>query len=552
MKGSARRGFSPPPGQTPSVLPWSRRLAGLLALALSVGCSRPAPSAAPATVRFDVAADPTTLNPLFAHPDADNVESQLARLVFLPFIDVDARGRELPVLLERIPSVANGDLSRDGTTIVYRLRAARWQDGVPVTAADVVWTIHAILDPHNPVRSRAGWDRIASVVALDARTVRVRLRAPWAPAVNTYFTYGAAQQFVLPAHLLARERDLAHAAFNAAPVGDGPFRLLSWRRGDRLEYAAVPGGGARAARLDVRVVTDPQTNYTLLTSGAIDWNLIAPIQKAGLAGIRALRYRSVPLMLVAGIALNVRHAPLDDVRVRRAIAASIDRATISRKLTFGNYRPVDTAQPLSSWGRDPRVRLPAFDPAAADALLDAAGWRRGPDGLRGRKGRRLELTYVQFPESTTGVRVAQFVQGELRARGIDVVIKSVSNAQLFLPAADHGTLASGAFDLAYVPWAMGLDPDDSFLLACGGSSNVMHWCDPQVDALETRALAVPDRAVRAQLYAQIERRVAAAVPIVYLFDPAYIFAYRAALRGFDPNAFSPTWNAAAWEPSDHR
>lgn len=503
-------------------------------------------------MRFNVAADPATLDPLFAHPDADNVESQLARLVFLPFIDVDARGREIPVLVDRIPTVANGDLSRDGTTIVYHLRPARWEDGVPVTARNVVWTIHAILDPRNPVRSREGYDRIASAVALDEHTVRVRLRKPWAPAVDTFFTYGTAQQFVLPEHVLGRERDLVHAAFNSAPVGDGPFRLVSWQRGDRLTYAAVPGGGARVGRLDVRVVTDPQTNFTLLGSGAIDWNLIAPVQQAQLADRTALRYRSVPLRLVAGIALNVRHPPLDDVRVRRAIAASIDRRAISQKLTFGKYLPVDTAQPLGSWARDPHVRLPAYDPAAADALLDAAGWPRGAGGMRQQAGRPLELTYVQFPESTTGVRVATFVQSELLTRGIRVSIKSVSNAQLFLPAAEHGTLATGAFDLAYVPWAMGLDPDDGFLLSCHGASNVMRWCDPAVDALEARALATPERAARAALYAQIERRVAAAVPIVYLFDPAYIFAYRAELSGFGPNAFSPTWNARDWELTGHR
>ena len=523
-----------------------RALAVSFVFVLAAGCGRAAAPPEPATIRFDVAADPTTLDPLFAHPDADNVETQLARLVFLPFIDVDARGREIPVLLARIPTVANGDLSRDGTTIVYRLRAARWAAGVPVTAHDVVWTIGAILDPRNPVRSREGWDRIVSATALDARTVRVRLRAPWAPAVDTFFTYGAAQQFVLPAHLLAKQRDLLHAPFNAAPVGDGPYRLVSWRRGDRLVYAAAAGGGARVPRLDVRVVTDPQTNFTLLTSGGIDWNLIAPIQQAELAGAHDLRYRSAPLMLVAGIAINVTHTPLDDVRVRRAIAASIDRDAISQKLTFGNYKPVDTAQPLSSWARDPRVRLPSFSPVAADAQLDAAGWHRGADGIRARAGRRLALTYVQFPESTTGVRVAQFVQNELRARGIDIAIKSVTNAQLFLPAAEHGTLATGAFDLAYVPWAMGLDPDDAFLLTCHGAGNIMRWCDPQVDALEARARAVPERALRARLYAQIERRVAAAVPIVYLFDPAYIFAYRAELGGFAPNAFSPTWNARDW------
>ncbi len=380
--------------------------------------------------------------------------------------------------------------------------------------------------------------------------MRVTLRAPWAPAVATLFSYGTAPQYVLPAHLLARERDLAKSAFGAQPVGDGAYRFVAWRRGERLTYAANPAywrGAPKTSTIDVRIVPDPETNFTLLRSGEVDWGLVSPAQRAALGTPPDMRFASVPLMLVAGIAINTQHAPLDDVRVRRALCASIDRTAISRKITFGRYPVVDTAQPLRSWARDPSVREPGFDPAAADRWLDAAGWRRGADGIRRRNGMPLALTYVQFPESQTGVRVATYVQSALAARGIIITIKSLSNVALFLPRAQGGALATGAYDLAYVPWPMGADPDDTFLLACDGSGNVMRWCDRTVDALETRALATPDRAVRAQLYAAIERRVADAVPIVYLFDPSYSYAYRNALHGFAPNAFNPTWNAADWE-----
>jgi peptide/nickel transport system substrate-binding protein len=166
-----------------------------------------------------------------------------------------------------------------------------------------------------------------------------------------------------------------------------------------------------------------------------------------------------------------------------------------------------------------------------------------------RRGRPLALTYVQFPETSTGVRVATVVQSELAARGIVVTIKSISNAQLFLPAAQGGTLASGQFDLAYVPWPMGADPDDSFLLGCHGAANYMRWCDPTVDALERDALVSPSRSARAAFYSRIERRVAAAVPIVYLFNPAYVYAYEPRLHGFVPNAYVPEWNAADWSVS---
>ncbi len=528
-----------------------RRLC-LAVLVAAAACSRTdaPPGPVPATLRFAIAADPQTLDPLFAHADANGVEGQLARLAFEPFIDVDARGRALPVLLARIPTRANGDLSADGRTIVYRLRrGVRWQDGVPVTAADVLFTLHAIVDPRNPVPSREGYDRIARAERLDDYTVRVVLKAPWAPAVATLFSYGTAPQYVLPAHLLAKEPRLDRADFGAAPVGDGPYRFVAWERGDHLEYAANARywrGSPHVQRLDIRVVPDPGTNFTALQSGALDWNLISPAQQQAVLHRPGLAFRQVPLALIAGIALNTAHPPLDDVRVRRAIAASIDRQAISDKITFKRYPVVDTAQPLGSWARDPAVRLPAFDPLAADRLLDAAGWRRGADGVRVRNGLRLALTYVEFPESQTGVRVAAFVERALHARGIDVTLKSVTNAKLFLPKAEGGALAAGAFDLAYVPWPMGADPDDSFLLTCDGPANVMRWCDPQTDALERRALETNVQMQRAALYAQIERRVAAAVPIVYLFDPSYVYAYRTALHGFAPNPFSPTWNAVDW------
>jgi peptide/nickel transport system substrate-binding protein len=535
-----------------------RLLGALLAVVLAATSCVPAgsdgrssASSAPApTVRLAIAADPQSLNPLFAHVDANSVEQQVARLAFEPFIDVDERGNAVPVLLDRVPTVENGGVSRDGRTITYHLRrGVHWQDGVPVTARDVVWTLHAILDLRNAVRSRAGYDKVARADALGERTVRVTLKEPWAPAVATLFSYGTAPQFVLPSHLLAREPNLERSDFASHPVGNGPYRFVSWSRGDHLVYEANASywrGAPKVARLQIRVVPDPGTNFTLLQSGALDWNLMSPAQRASLGQRPGLGFRTVPLTLVAGIAINTTHPPLDDVRVRRAVAASIDREGIAKKITFGRYPVVDSAQPLGSWARDPAVHEPGYDPAAADRLLHAAGWKRGADGVRTKNGQPLALTYVQFPESATGVRVATVVQSELGARGFRIAIKSLSNAQLFLPKSQGGTLATGAFDMAYVPWPMGADPDDSFLLTCSGSANVMRWCDAQVDALERRAVVAPSRAERKRLYAQIERRVAEAVPIVYLFNPSYSYAYRTSLHGFSPNAFTPTWDAYRW------
>jgi peptide/nickel transport system substrate-binding protein len=254
----------------------------------------------------------------------------------------------------------------------------------------------------------------------------------------------------------------------------------------------------------------------------------------------------VPTAVVAGLVLNLSHAPLDDVRVRRALAMAVDRGGISKKITLGHYPVTDVIQPQFSWAYDASVKEPAYDTQAADALLDSAGWRRGEDGMRRKNGHELSLVYVQFPESMTGVRVATAVQAMLRQRGIAVELKSVSNAQLFLPSSRGGTLASGQFDMAYVPFTMGSDPDDSSVLACGGASNYMRYCNKEVDALEKQALKAPSQQQRKALYSRIEHLVARDVPILYLFNADYIYAYRKQLRGFGPNAFLPTWNAADW------
>lgn len=532
----------------------ARGVVAVLALALTSplgGCTKgPAsPAGSHSSLRFAIAADPQTLDPLFLHPDAASVELQLARLAFEPFVDLDARGRPVPALLATIPTRRNGGLSADGRTIVYRLRpGVRWSDGQPVGAQDVLFTLRAILDPRNPVRSHEGYELIDRAWARDAHTVIFHLKRPWAPAVATYFSYGFSPQFVLPAHVLRAQAPLARAAFNAAPaVGDGPYRFVAWRRGESLRYAANSlywRGAPRVAVLDVRIVPEPSTNLLLLQTGGLDWNLVAPAQLSILHGRAGIEFVRVPTAVVAGLAFNTRRAPLDDVRIRRAIAMSIDRDAIARKITLGIYRVTNVLQPQFSWAFDPAVREPGYDPNEADVLLARAGWRRGGDGVLRKNGRRFELVYAQFPESTTGVRVATAVQAALHERGIDVTVKSVSNAQLFLPKT--GALAAGRYDLAYVPWTMGADPDDSSVLGCGGASNYMRWCDPAVDALETAALATSDQARRKALYARIGAIVARDVPILYLFNARYVYAYSERLRDFAPNAFLPTWNAWTW------
>jgi peptide/nickel transport system substrate-binding protein len=519
------------------------RIAALCAAAALLGAV-PGP-----VLRFNVASDPSTLNPLLTLPDSGASALIAERLLFEPFVDLDGAGRPVPILLREIPSLANRGIRKDGRVLTFRLRpGVRWHDGRPVTSADVGFTWRAIMDTRNPVRSREGYDDIVSIATPDPLTAVVSLRKPWAPAAVSLFSYGANPQFVLPAHVFG-STDMRQAAFNGAPIGDGPYRLTGWQRGAELEFEAFDGywrGRAPIGRLRVGIVPAPETNLVELRSGELDWNLIAPLQQRALAGASGLAFSEVPTALSVGLAINTARDPLRDVRLRRAIAQGIDRESLSRTITFGKYPVSNSDQPRFSWAYDPSLRLPAFDSAAADRAFDAAGWKRGPDGMRARGGRRLTLTYVQFPESATGVRVSVAVQAMLKQRGVDVTLKSVSNAQLFLPASRGGVLWGGDWDLAYVPWTMSADPDDSYVLSCKGAANYMRYCNSALDALEEQALMSPDQGARERLYRAIGRIAARDVPVLWLFNPSYIYARRAVLRGFRPNPIVPSWNAWSW------
>ncbi len=232
--------------------------------------------------------------------------------------------------------------------------------------------------------------------------------------------------------------------------------------------------------------------------------------------------------------------------MRRAIAMAIDRDRLSSGITRGQYHVIDSDQPPFSWAYDPSAALPKFDAAGADKLLDSLGWRREGGGTRRKAGEPLALTFTTFPEGDTAVRTAEYVQRMLGERGIDVSVKKVSVAQFYLPKAQKGLLMSGSYDMAYIAWRTGEDPDDSDITSCAGVSNYAGFCDRGVDRLEAQALVSPNRTQRKALYGRIQQLLAAEVPYDFLYAPTYGFAVNDGVEGFRPTPFSPTWNSYEW------
>ena len=518
----------------------------------AAGCARHG-AAHPSDLRqitFNISDDPHSLTPILAQSDD---ERQIAHLMFDLLLDVDQRGQLVPALALEVPTRANGGVSSDGRTIIYHLRrGVRWHDGQPLTASDVIFTWQAITDPDNDVQSTRGYDLIDLIFAPEPYTVVVRLKHPWPPAVATLFTYGTNPMPILPAHLLAEHGSLRSSSFNTHPVGSGPYRFVRWERGDRLVFAANDAyfrGKPKTPTVVVEEVPDVNSALTMLRSGQLDWSLQSPAQRMALRSATHLHFAYAPFSGFGAIAFNCRKPPFDDVRMRRAISMAIDRDRLSRGITGGQYAVANSDQPPFSWAFDASARLPAFDAPGADRALDALGWRRGRDGVRRRAGVPLAFTFTTFPEGDTAVRTAEYVQQMLRERGIDIAVKKITLAEFYLPASAGGLLLSGRFDLAYMTWRTGVDPDDSDIVTCRGVANYAGFCDTELDRLESNARNDQDMIARRAVYVAIQRKLASDIPYDFLYAPRYSFAVQNNVRGFAPTPYSPTWNAREWSKS---
>jgi len=516
--------------------------------ACSLRSQPPAAQGPKGTIAFNLSEDPHSLDPILAQNDD---EHQVARLMFDVLLDVDDRGALVPSLAIAVPTKANGGVSSDGRTITYRLRrGVRWQDGAAFTSRDVRFTWQAIVDPRNDVPSTHGYDLISAIDTPDPLTAVVHLRHTWAPTVATFFTYGTTPMEILPAHLLEGRGSLRASEFNTHPIGTGPFRLTSWTRGEGLTLAPNRDyfRGAPAARgIWAREVPDTNTDLIMLRGGQLDWSLLSPAQRLALGTASDLHIVYAPFAGFGAIAFNCRKAPFDDVRMRRAVAMSIDRSRMSAGITGGQYPVTDSDQPQFSWAYDASARLPRFDPQAADRILDSLGWKRGQDGLRrDRGGTPLALVFVTFPEGDTAVRTAEYAQAMLRDRGIVAEIKKISVAQFYLPRSEGGLLLTGTYDMAYIAWRTGADPDDSGIDTCHGVANYAGYCNAEVDELEDRALVGTTQSERKALYSQIQHILARDVPYDFLYAPRYGYAAQPSLAGLRPSPFSATWNAWQW------
>ena len=467
---------------------------------------------------------------LMEGPQASLANFEIADQLFLRLAEL---GPTLMTAGDRAlqPALARSWTRRDSVTLVFALDPrARWHDGVPVTAADVVFTFARARDPQLCPGLSKLLVRITAVSAEDDQHVVFRYSHPYAEQL-----YDAAFHVApLPKHLLAGipPDSLASSPFVQAPVGDGPYRWVRRAPGEFIELAANERfflGAPAIRRVVFRVATDAEARVNMVLAGQADAMDNIPPPRANIARVEAsrdLRIIPVPSPTVGYLLFNQRdprdparpHPVLADVRVRRALGLALDRRLMVRA-TFGSAAdvPYGPASPVL-WIRHGAPRPLGQDVPRAGQLLAAAGWvDHDGDGVLDRDGRTLALTMTLPNTSAIRQQMALQIQEQLRRVGVRLELE-----QLEGPVWNERRNA-GRFDIDFS--AVSQDPSPSGLSqswSCGGRTNVAHYCDPGVDSLLDAAALATENAGPA--WHGVLRRIEADAPAVFLYAPNYLYA----------------------------
>jgi peptide/nickel transport system substrate-binding protein len=479
------------------------------------------------TVVVVIESSPNNLDP---RQGTDAQSEHVGVLIFDALVKKDASYNLQPWLAtswEQEP-----DASETTAAWVFHLRdGVRFQDGRPLEAADVVWTIESLMDPSLTAKLPGGtlispkagaFAKVDRVEARDRLTVVVHMKRPDAGLV-----------FNLSDGLFGVVPRGAAADFGLHPVGSGPYRFVSQvqdkdvivERWAGCWSAGVGANGMRAhpeiRRVEFDVVPDTITSALELQKHSADAesNVITPDMVYALRDAPGLETASGPGSNVWYLNFNVADPALRDKRVRQAVALAMDRPAIMAALWRGNARLADTLLPPGHWARanDGELAQYPHDPARAAALLEAAGLHAGKDGVR------LKLTVKISTDEVTRL-LAAVLQEQLGAAGIALNIRS----------AEFGTFYSdvtrGAFQMYVLKWVGSNEDPDIFRYMYSSESfppkgaNRGHYVNARVDALLAKAAtetgaADEVRARRRAEYVEVQKILADEMPSVPLWYP---------------------------------
>lgn len=516
---------------------------------------------------------PTTLNP---HLSPGTKDREAASPVLEPLAAYNEAEELEPILAAEIPTIDNGGISADNTTVTWKLKeGVLWSDGEFFTAEDVVFTYDFITTPEVGSTSTEFYGEVESVEAVDELTVKVTFKQP-TPAPMNPFVGGSGM--ILPEHVFADYlgADARSAPGNTSPVGTNAFQVKEFKPGDTIVYEPNPnfrGEAPAFTAVEMKGGGDAvSAARAVLQTGEADyaWNVQAePAVLNGLAAGGRGDMSYVPKPLMERIYINFSdpnkevngeksqkdtpHPFLSEKPVREAISLAIDRETITNQL-YGEAGEVATNFLVSpNKYASPNTDY-EFDLEKAATLLDAAGWEdTNGDGVRDKNGVELNIL---FTSSVNPVRqkTQEIIKQSLESIGMSVELKSVEAGVYFGDSTNPDSVHQFNADLQLFAFDSETPEPDSYmeLYACDQISqkenqwskeNSSRYCNPEYDALLDQLATEIDPDKRIELFVQMNDLLIEDIALIPLVQRSDAYAISGSLTDLE---FTP-WAASTWK-----
>jgi peptide/nickel transport system substrate-binding protein len=465
-------------------------LAAILSL---TGCGATPPSAQ--TVTMVIESSPTSLDPRIG---VDSQSEHITSLIFDSLVHKNAH-------FNLDPWLATSWETPDPLTYRFHLRTdVHFHNGKPLTATDVKYTLDSMRNGTVITAKAGALARIDHVDAPDAATVVIHLKQPDA-ALLWNLSDGAIG--IVPAG--------SGGDFAFHPIGSGPFRFVSQLQDDeviieRNDHSWQPRPAI--ARIRFAVVPDAITRALELEKGSADVciNCLTADMVSALAKRPNLQVESGPGTNLNYISFNTQDSLLRDIRVRQAIAYAMNRPLIISSLWRGRAQLAESLLPPEHWAWTGDVQQYPYDPAKANALLDAGGWKRGNDGVR------FHLTMKTSTDETSRL-LAMILQQQLRDIGIALEVRSFEFATFY------ADISKGAFQMYTLRWLGGNEDPDIFGYAFDShrtpprGANRGRYVNAALDDLIKQGATSSDQALRRADYVKVQQILAAELPSINLW-----------------------------------
>ncbi|MBV7340076.1 hypothetical protein KFU94_70100 [Chloroflexi bacterium TSY] len=465
------------------------------------------------TIIIGTLGEAQTLNPLIAN---ETEGTWRAMMMFEPLLQLDAE------TFEPFGRLATSwDVSDDGLTYTFTLRDdVKWHDGEPTTADDVAFTVYQILDPDYTGPHYSDWASLLGaeevragdateaegIQVIDDYTIAFTLKEVNAPfLVNTI----ASNPFIpVPEHILT-DGAMSMEDFGVAPVGNGPYKFVSWEIGNVFEMEANPdyhGEVPKITRVIHRNIPDSQTLVIALEAGEIDSSLYAlPTVADSLREKENLEVLVVPFNVPNGFKYNLEHPVLGDPAIRKAIAHAVDNETYASEFLLGLGAP-------GNWAYNAELEPYAYDPELSAQILADAGWvDTDGDGIVEKDGVAASVIAETNAGNVMREDYCTYQQAALLAIGIDWQCEFKEWSVIVNNA------SSGNFEAIQPQWAGAtVEPDELFqAFHSTGSNNMGSYSNPEVDALLEQGRTTVDVDERKEIYDQIQAIIHDEQPVSY-------------------------------------